>query len=192
MSPRPWRNGSLPYVPPGDGHVCGDLSWFSEGCPSDAPPLARSPSGLATCCVTGGMILGGGYKIRYGGGMYLGGDYVVSVLCQPYYTTNLSTSTLEYLYLGLFWGPGPRTSVSSQFTSPINFVDAVTFVNATGTPCSGVGSTTATIIIVAGGPIETTPLTLISYDPSTHVGVWQVPAGYRTYGGHTFAYKLTP
>jgi hypothetical protein len=85
-SPRPWRNGSLTVVPPGDGHICGgDISWFTDGCPSDAPPIPRVPDGLAACCIAGGLLLGGSYKLRFGGGLLLGGGYVPPPLCQEFW-----------------------------------------------------------------------------------------------------------
>lgn len=38
----------------GDGHVCGQKSWFRDGCPSDAPAIPRRADGLPACCFGSG------------------------------------------------------------------------------------------------------------------------------------------
>lgn len=62
--PRPWRNGSRPPDADGAGHFCGQLEWFQNGAPKDAPRLQRRVDGLAVCCTPGvkrgGDVDGGG------------------------------------------------------------------------------------------------------------------------------------
>lgn len=43
-------------TPPGpftgtDGKLCGQLEWFRDGMPQDAPPLPRRSDGLPACCL---------------------------------------------------------------------------------------------------------------------------------------------
>lgn len=45
-----YYNGLNQWGFAGQGKVCGDLSWFAEGCPSDAPPLPRNADGSPACC----------------------------------------------------------------------------------------------------------------------------------------------
>lgn len=45
-----YYNGAAPGPFLGKGCVCGNRDWFLDGCPSDAPALARRPDGLPACC----------------------------------------------------------------------------------------------------------------------------------------------
>jgi len=49
-SARPWSNGKVPFFAPGTGSVCGSSTFWSQGCPSNAPPITYSSDGVPTCC----------------------------------------------------------------------------------------------------------------------------------------------
>jgi hypothetical protein len=194
--PTTWRDGSFPIPVTGTDKVCGDPTWFTEGCPSDAPPLPRNTSGLSTCCGPGGLVLGGhsvitsAYQGR--GVLVLGGSSVIPVLCQPYYLTHLGTATAtNSAHLGTWVNEFHSTSMI-QFIETPNDVDALQLFNASPIPCGTATATTCTLIVVAGGPVQTVSLTLVSYNTVTNTGVWSVPAGTRNYGGTTFSITVTP
>lgn len=179
-SPRPWRNGSILVVPPGDGHVCGDISWFTDGCPSDAPPLPRSPSGLALCCSTGGLLLGGGYRRRFGGGILLGGDYIApTTTCQPFVVGQ--TYRLFDTTEGVYWTLDSGGSSGWRWEDPLNTLVKYDFLpNAIGT-CPGVpghASSSCEILISGGFRV----VNIVSFNVLTNTGTWQVigtaPGGY--------------
>jgi hypothetical protein len=69
-APRPWSNGARPPQLLGQCY-CGPADWWTNGTPSDAPPLRRNGAGIAYCCLrglnvgTGGLLLGGTAKVTY-------------------------------------------------------------------------------------------------------------------------------
>lgn len=90
-SERLGRNGSIEGIRQGVGSFCGPLSWYQEGCPSDAPSLELGPLGVPLCCNprqgayagatssvrlyppnTGGVSAGGNSTLRYGDGTFGG------------------------------------------------------------------------------------------------------------------------
>lgn len=60
---QPWYSGRLPGPFVGGGRFCGRADWFADGCPSDAPPVPRTPGGLAACCFAGPLT--GAYDLEY-------------------------------------------------------------------------------------------------------------------------------
>ena len=62
-SERAYYKGNAPGPFTGQGAFCGQLDWFANGCPSDAPPIPRTDGGLARCCFPGG--LRGAYYLSY-------------------------------------------------------------------------------------------------------------------------------
>lgn len=190
-SPRPWRNGSLLVVPPGDGHVCGDISWFTDGCPSDAAPLQRSPSGLALCCSTGGLLLGGDYKLRFGGGLLLSGDYSIPApLCQPFYTAHSGSATLRRESTGGLWTFTGFFGGSYFFHDPIlgSFYEIV--LASLGTACIPGFAAAGSVVQVP--PSSTARMTFVSYDLTTNIGKWKVPLTFPMYAGEIFDFFCPP
>jgi hypothetical protein len=61
--PKVYSKGMLPGPFTGKGGVCGQLDWFAEGSPPDAPPLPRTTGGLPSCCFGGD--LAGAYDLEY-------------------------------------------------------------------------------------------------------------------------------
>jgi len=195
-SPRPWSNGSLSVPPPpGDGHVCGDLSWFSEGCPSDAPPLPRSPSGLATCCSTGGIVISGGYKYLFGGGLALGGDYIYTPppACQPYNPAHYSSTTFTQQTGSLLWhqfGSGPTNIFAYDPAFGVLGPSSVV-ISSNGVICSS--SLQGTVVFyyyTTTGFVGA--MTLQSYNSTTHVGTYKMPATSPNYAGQLFDFYMLP
>lgn len=61
-----YSKGSPPGPFTGQGGVCGKMSWFTDGAPSDAPALPRNNAGLPACCFPGTVV--GGYDRGYSSG----------------------------------------------------------------------------------------------------------------------------
>jgi hypothetical protein len=191
-SPRPWRNGSLLVVPPGDGHVCGDISWFTDGCPSDAPPLPRSPSGLALCCSTGGLLLGGSWKRRFGGGLLLSGDYTLPPICQGWNGTGTATRHVLNTSTFLQWFVVSTSSPSTlfqDFSAPFGHAQ-ITAQNTSPlcTPTQLSTKLTIANIGVSGGG----PLTLQSVNPALSRGLWLDNNPSSHYFGTVFQFDNPP
>lgn len=188
-SPRSWRNGSLRVVPPGDGHICGgDISWFTEGCPSDAPPIPRTADGLAACCLTGGLLLGGSYKLRFGGGLLLSGSNDAAppvATCQPWDAAGVASATLFRVSTGTFW--------TLAFSSPtqVIFYDPLTTPGTFGAVFNNAGGICTGGMPKTGGTVNhfgiiSFATAFVSYNSSTHIGVWHTGTTISIYPNETF------
>lgn len=187
-----WRNGSLPFIPPGDGHVCGDISWFSDGCPSDAPPLPRSVFGIAGCCSDGGLIIGGDYKIRYGGGLLLSGDYTYVppvIHCQPWNSASATISTVLRVSTGTYWNFFSYSGGLLVFTDPLLpiTISAMELASAGGS-CYGGQPNTAWSWISNGTTAYA--MQFRSYDLATRTGIWQMQGTAPHYPNEFFQFYM--
>lgn len=115
-SDRKWSNGQRPAGANGTGRVCGPLDWFVNGCPSDAPPLTVTPTGLAQCCVGSPGLLIGGTSVRLSkrivqlhGGLLLGGSSLTA--CMPFYQPPFAQLSLD----GSTW-IDPTSSAPGSYT----------------------------------------------------------------------------
>lgn len=67
LDARIYTKGHMPApFNPLAGRFCGQRSWFTDGAPSDAPPVPRTPGGIPACCFPAGLT--GGYDLGYSPG----------------------------------------------------------------------------------------------------------------------------
>jgi hypothetical protein len=195
-SPRPYSKGTPPAPAAGDGRHCGPLHWFTHGCPSDAPPITRGPTGIGGCCLPGGLLLGGRYTASTSfvgkGGLFLGGKYSYTppVACQPYDPFNYASATMLQVSSGLYWGQFGSGPSNIFFIDPVIHGFLSYFVaQSNSSPCTV--SWDGTFMVYHYTPTGYVAfLPLISYNPATYIGVWQMPAASPNYASQFFEFYI--
>lgn len=174
-----WSNGALPAPFSGQGPPCGQLDWWTNGVPSDAPPLDLDARGVPLCCHVP-VIDTDEQPIHFKAGQ---------VLCQSWHIFGPPTRTLKQLSTGQLWVSTTHTTTAQAWHGVTFPADTVTTSGATGTGCFGFGNTGAmSLRNNSRAPVGTYAMTLRTYNPATKVGVWQVASTAPYYTGEFFEF----
>jgi hypothetical protein len=194
--PKNWRDGSFPIPVTGTDKVCGDPIWFTEGCPSDAPPLPRNSSGLSTCCGPGGLVLGGHSVVTSAyqgkGVLVLGGSNTIPSTCQPWYADFPFFYSLFSETTSTYWNLIFELSSIAEFENPL-ISGSVIRMEQQGlvTACNGNYNTIG--VLTYSPPFSgTINLNFISFNVTTSIGRWQVPLTSLQYAGQFFDFYNPP
>lgn len=177
-SARTYSNGALPAPFTGQGPPCAPLDWWTNGVPSDAPPLTYDDRGLPTCCQipvtvedTQAVTAGCGYQ-----------------LCNSWNLTTTPTRTLTRLSNGEVWVTVVSTNVE-EIWHGVQFPGDLMETSTGSGNCNGYGNVTLQMRQNARFPTGVYTLRLISYDLATTTGLWQVLPTAMYYSGEYFTLK---
>lgn len=199
-STRPWRDGAIDWPLTEPIHLCGDNSWWNDGCPSTAPDLPRTPSGRPACCAgEGGLLLGGSSTWKLGfkgsGGLLLGGSshVIVPLHCQPYSPTHYGSATMTQQSTGGHWGQFGSGPSNIFFYDPVFGILGPSFIVCQSNAILCSGSLDGSFVVyhyTTTGYVQ--PMLFQSYDPTTNIGVWKMPATSPNYPGQLFNFFMLP
>lgn len=176
-SVRTYDKGENPYAIPGTTGPCGPADWFANGVPSDAPPLDLDFRGVPICCHVP-VIQPGEVGIRVGPQW---------APCQPWHIFGPPVRVFKRLSTGETWIATLNTTVQWSGHGVVHTTEIVN-VQPGGIGCQGFNLTKPIAMITpsTGGTVH---LTLLSYDPATFTGTWQMGANSIRYAGERFTWR---
>lgn len=173
---RVYDKGIPPVGISGQGPPCGPLDWWQNGVPSDAPPLQLDLQGRPLCCGVFNPFsdtLGAAVGLK-------------NTVCQPWHQFGPPARSFRNLTTGVTWTQTASTATNWQGHDPAVTTHTVNITQNLQT-CLGFHTTNPITLTIGGGhPLET--LTLMSYDPATFHGLWQVSPSAFAYAGNVFRF----
>lgn len=159
---RSYSKGAAKFFAPGNGSFCGQLDWWENGCPSDAPPISYSSQQIPVCCPQQGCCS------WYDGGT---GHRTISTPGQPYVWTKVSENFAEVLFEDAATGYKVQLEPRSFHCVP--------------------GDNGALACGLEVSLTLSFPLSLWSYDPNTYTSEWRLPPG-ETHPAGFVLYAVVP
>lgn len=173
-----WYNGDNPFGFGGLKRPCGPLRWWHEGCPSNAPRLLVDGGGAPLCC-------GPAQSVNATSGLQIG---VYRVLCQPWKNYNAPAPYFKRLSTGEVWTTTLNTNAEYNASGVAFPLDRFSVTNGGLPNCQGYTESAGDAFIEVNPGFHTYDLTLVSYNPATQIGYWNVPTSATRYAGETFAF----
>jgi hypothetical protein len=175
-STRVYDKGKPPPGITGQGPPCGPLSWWTDGVPSNAPPLQLDAQGRPLCCHPQNQFtqsLAGAAGLR-------------RFLCQPWHVFGPPTRSLTDLTAGTTWTITTNTTTNFSAHHPVTTTD-ICNASRNVQACSGF-QTTNPLTLIFGGGHPNAACNLVNFDPLTNHGIWLVPSTAFHYAGHYFRF----
>lgn len=171
-----YYNGALPAPFTGDGPPCAPLDWWLNGVPSNALPLALDPRGIPVCCSVAVSQLGKQ-------GVALGVKWAP---CQPWRIFGPPARTFKRVLTGETWIQTLSNAVQWSGHGVVH-VGEIVNPQTGGLGCQGF-NLTKQIPMVTPTTGGTARLTLLTYNPTTFTGIWQMSANSIRYAGEHFTW----
>jgi hypothetical protein len=172
-----YDKGTPPTGLSGKGPPCGPLSWWQNGVPSSAPPLPLDNGLISLCCMRA-IVQGGPIGPAIG---------TLWNPCQPWRVFGPPTRTFKRVLTGETWVTTLNTTVAYS-SHGVTHTGEIVNVQPGGLGCQGFDVTKPPGFVTpsTGGPIT---MKLLTYNPVTFTGIWQMGPTSVRYPGEHFTWR---